>query len=237
MVTVVLLHPFPQDSSFWDEVAGAVRAAGHEVMTPDLPGFGGRALEPGWTMAGEADRLAGDIPPGSAVVGLSMGGYLALALLAAHPDRIGSLVLADTRAAAEAPEGMAVRRGTAEALRRDGSAAFLDGFVPRALGPDPSPEVVARLRHIADHQPAEAMADATMAIATRSGATALLPGIAVPTLLVVGEHDAVTTPAEHTEMAAAIPGATLAVIGGAGHMTALEQPAEFADLLLAHITK
>jgi pimeloyl-ACP methyl ester carboxylesterase len=97
--------------------------------------------------------------------------------------------------------------------------------------------VVARLRHIADHQPAEAMADATMAIATRSDATALLPGIAVPTLLVVGEHDAVTTPAEHTEMAAAIPGATLAVIGGAGHMTALEQPAEFADLLLAHITK
>ena len=237
MATVVLLHPFPQDSSFWDEVAGAVRAAGHEVMTPNLPGFGGRALEPGWTMAGEADRLAGDIPPGSAVVGLSMGGYLALALLAAHPDRIGSLMLADTRAAAEAPEGMAVRRGTAEALRRDGSAAFLDGFVPRALGPDPSPEVVARLRHIADHQPAEAMADATMAIATRSDATALLPGIAVPTLLVVGEHDAVTTPAEHTEMAAAIPGATLAVIGGAGHMTALEQPAEFADLLLAHITK
>jgi pimeloyl-ACP methyl ester carboxylesterase len=236
VATVVLLHPFPQDSSFWHEVAGAVRAAGHEVMTPDLPGFGGRALEPGWTIAGEADRLAGDIPAGSAVVGLSMGGYLALALLAAHPDRIGSLVLADTRAAAEAPDGMATRRTTAETLRRDGSAAFLDGFVPRALGPSPDPQVVARLRAIADRQPAEAMADATMAIATRDDHTALLPGITVPTLLVVGEHDAVTTPAEHTEMAAAIPGATLAIIGGAGHMTALEQPAEFADLVLAHIS-
>lgn len=236
MATVVLLHPFPQDSSFWDEVAGAVRAAGHEVMTPNLPGFGGRALEPGWTMAGEADRLAGEVPAGSVVAGLSMGGYLALALLAAHPDRIGSLVLADTRAAAEAPDGMATRRTTAETLRRDGSAAFLDGFVPRALGPSPDPQVVARLRAIADRQPAEAMADATMAIATRDDHTALLPGITVPTLLVVGEHDAVTTPAEHTEMAAAIPGATLAIIGGAGHMTALEQPAEFADLVLAHIS-
>jgi len=131
---------------------------------------------------------------------------------------------------------MAVRRDTAEVLRRDGSAAFLDGFVPRALGPDPDPKVVARLRAIADRQPAEAMADATMAIATRDDHTALLPGITVPTLLVVGEHDAVTTPAEHTEMAAAIPGATLAIIGGAGHMTALEQPAEFADLVLAHIS-
>ena len=235
MATVVLLHPFPQDSSFWDEVAEAVRGAGHEVLTPDLPGFGVRGLEPGWTMAGEADRLAGQIPAGSVVVGLSMGGYLALALLAAHPDRVGSRVLADTRASAEAPEGMATRRETAEMLRRDGSAAFLDGFVPRALGPDPDPQVVARLRTIAERQPAKAMADATMAIATRSDHTALLPGIGVPTLVVVGEHDAVTTPAEHTGMAAAIPGATLAIIGGAGHMTALEQPGEFADLLLAHI--
>ena len=104
MATVVLLHPFPQDSAFWHEVAEAVRAAGHEVLTPDLPGFGARGVEPGWTMAGEADRLAEQIPAGSAVVGLSMGGYLALALLAAHPDRVGSLVLADTRASAEAPE-------------------------------------------------------------------------------------------------------------------------------------
>jgi pimeloyl-ACP methyl ester carboxylesterase len=131
---------------------------------------------------------------------------------------------------------MATRRTTAETLGRDGSAAFLDGFAPRALGPSPDPQVVARLRAIADRQPAEAMADATMAIATRDDHTALLPGITVPTLLVVGEHDAVTTPAEHTEMAAAIPGATLAIIGGAGHMTALEQPAEFADLVLAHIS-
>ena len=236
MATVVLLHPFPQDASFWDEVADVVRGAGHEVMAPNLPGFGGRTLEPGWTMAGEADRLAGEIPEGSVVVGLSMGGYLALALVAAHPGRVGSLVLADTRASAEAPEGMAVRRDTAEALRRDGSGAFLDGFVPRALGPDPAPEVVARLRGIAERQPPEAMADATMAIANRADTTALLPGIAVPTLVVVGEYDAVTTPAEHTQMAAAIPGATLAIIGGAGHMTALEQPVEFAELLLGHIT-
>jgi hypothetical protein len=235
MAHVVLIHPFPQDSSFWDDVATALRTAGHEVTTPNLPGFGGRAPEPGWTMAGEAQRLAGELPAGAAVVGLSMGGYLALALLAAHPDRVGSLVLADTRASAEAPDGLAARREAAAMLRRDGSAAFLDGFVPRALGPDAGPRVVARLREIAARQPAEAMADATMAIATRDDHTALLPDIAIPTLVVVGEYDVVTPPAVHTEMAAAIPGATLAIIGGAGHMTALEQPAEFADLLLSHL--
>lgn len=236
MATVVLLHPFPVDSSFWDDVTGAVRAAGHDVVAPDLPGFGGRSLEAGWTMAGEADRLAGTMPAGAVVVGLSMGGYLALALMAAHPDRVGSLVLADTRPEGESAEGMATRRATAETLRRDGSAAFLDAFVPRALGPGADPAVAARLREVADRQPADAMAHATMAIATRADHTALLSGIGVPTLVVVGEHDVITPPSVHTEMAAAIPGATLAIIGGAGHMTALEQPGEFADLLLGHIS-
>ncbi len=237
MATIVLIHPFPVDATFWDPVAGVLRAAGHDVITPNLPGFGGRQLEPDWTMPGEADSLAAQIPAGSVVVGLSMGGYAALALLAAHPDRVGSLVLADTRAAGEAPEGMAGRRDTAASLRANGSAAFLDAFVPKALRPDPAPAVVAQLRQIAEAQPADAMADATMAIATRDDTDGLLPHIAVPVLVIVGEHDAIIPPSVHTEMAARIPDATLAVIGGAGHLTALEEPQEFSDLLLAHIAR
>lgn len=237
MATIVLIHPFPVDATFWDPVAGVLRAAGHDVLTPNLPGFGGRQLEPDWTMRGEADSLAAQIPAGSVVVGLSMGGYAALALLAAHPDRVGSLVLADTRAAGEAPEGMAGRRDTAASLRANGSAAFLDAFVPKALRPDPAPAVVAQVRQIAEAQPADAMADATMAIATRDDTDGLLPDIAVPVLVIVGEHDAIIPPSVHTEMAARIPDATLAVIGGAGHLTALEEPQEFSDLLLAHIAR
>jgi len=237
MATIVLIHPFPVDATFWDPVAGVLRAAGHDVLTPNLPGFGGRELEPDWTMRGEADSLAAQIPVGSVVVGLSMGGYAALALLAAHPDRVGSLVLADTRAAGEAPEGMAGRRDTAASLRANGSAAFLDAFVPKALGPDPAPAVVAQVRKIAEAQPADAMADATMAIATRDDTDGLLPDIAVPVLVIVGEHDAIIPPSVHTEMAARIPNATLAIIGGAGHLPALEEPQEFSDLLLAHIAR
>ena len=229
MATIVLIHPFPVDATFWGPVAGVLRAAGHDVLTPNLPGFGGRPLEPEWTMPGEADSLAAQIPAGS------MGGYAALALLAAHPDRVGSLVLADTRAAGEAPEGMAGRRDTAASLRANGSAAFLDAFVPKALGPDPAPAVVAQLRQIAEAQPADAMADATMAIATRDDTDGLLPDIVV--LVIVGEHDAIIPPSVHTEMAARIPDATLVIIGGAGHMTALEEPEEFSDLLLAHIAR
>jgi len=232
MADIVLLHPFPVDHRFWREVAAALGAAGHSVTAPDLPGFGSRPPEPGWTMNGEADRLATQVPAGATVVGLSMGGYLALALARRHPDVPGALVLADTRAEGEAPEGLEARREAAAGLRADGTGEFVTAFVPRAMWPGAAPAAVERLRDLARAQSAQAMADATMAIAGRDDQVDLLPRIAVPTLVVVGEHDAITPPALSTAMAAAIPRARLAIIGDAGHMSALEHPEEFADLVV-----
>jgi pimeloyl-ACP methyl ester carboxylesterase len=233
MADIVLLHPFPVDHTFWDEVAPVLESAGHRVIAPDLPGFGARPEEPGWTMDAEADRLADEVPTGATVVGLSMGGYLALALLARRPQVVGALVLADTRAEGEPPDGLEARRAAAEGLRTSGSGPFLEAFIPRAMWPGAAPAAVARLQQLASAQSAGAMADATMAIAGRTDHVALLPVIQVPALVVVGEHDAVTPPAVATAMAASVRGARLAVMGEAGHMTALEYPAEFADLVLS----
>lgn len=233
MAHVVLLHPFPVDHRFWDPVAQRLEAAGHQVMAPDLPGFGQRAAEPGWTMNGEADRLAAQVPEGATVVGLSMGGYLALALARRHPQALGALVLADTRAEGEAPEGLEARRAAAAGLMSAGTQEFVEAFVPRAMWPGAAPAAVERLRQLASAQTAQAMADATLAIASRDDQVDLLPAIAVPTLVVVGEHDAVTPPELSTAMAAAIPDARLAVMGDAGHMTALEHPEEFAELVMS----
>jgi len=235
VATVVLLHPFPVDHRFWDDVTPALEAAGHEVMAPDLPGFGASPAWPGWTMDEAADRLAPGIPPGSVVAGLSMGGYLAQAIVARHPDRVGRLVLADTRAEGETPEGLEARREAADALRRDGTEEFIPAFVQRALGPAPSDHAVARLTELASAQTADAMAEATIAISRRPDHTALLPRIAVPTLVIVGEHDQVTPPPLATVLAQGIPDARLAVIGGSGHMTALEQPQEWAELVIEFI--
>ncbi|MSO44064.1 MAG: alpha/beta fold hydrolase [Thermoleophilia bacterium] len=235
MATIVLLHPFPVDASFFDDVVPTLEAAGHEVLRPDLPGFGARVRVPGWTINEEADRLAAQIPAGCAVVGLSLGGYLALSLVTRHPDRVGALVLADTRAEGETLDGVTSRCETAATLRSHGSAAFLKAFVPRALGPSPRASVIRTLDAIAQRQGAEAMADAILAIAERDDYTSALAAIGTPTLVIVGEHDVVTPPAIAVAMAVAIPGASLAIVGGAGHMTALEEPTEFAELVLLHL--
>lgn len=231
MADIVLLHPFPVDHGFWHPVAQALEAAGHRVMAPDLPGFGQRAAEPGWTINGEADRLVAQVPAGATVVGLSMGGYLALAMARRHPQALGALVLADTRAEAEPPGGREARRQAAEGLMRAGTEEFIEAFVPRAMWPGAAPAAVERLRQLAQAQSAQAMAQATLAIAGRDDQVDLLPTIAVPTLVVVGQHDAITPPALSTAMAAVIPDARLAIMGDAGHMTALEHPEEFTDLV------
>lgn len=233
MAHMVLLHPFPVDHRFWDPVRACLEAAGHQVTAPDLPGFGERPAEPGWTMNDEADRLAAQLPEGATVVGLSMGGYLALALARRHPQAVGALVLADTRAEGEPPEGLEARRAAAAGLMSAGTAEFVEAFVPRAMWPGAAPAAVERLTQLASAQAAQAMADATLAIAGRDDQVDLLPSIAVPALVVVGEHDAITPPALSTAMAAAIPHARLAVVGDAGHMTALEHPEEFADLVMS----
>ena len=235
MAEIVLLHPWPQDHAFWDPVAQVLRQAGHSVTAPDLPGFGDRAREPGWTMAGEADRLADEVPQGAVVVGLSMGGYVAQALVAAHPDRIGMLVLADTRCNAEDAAARQARQGTADMLRQDGSAEFIESFVPNVVGPDAPEPVRARLRELAARQSPDAMADAMEAMAARADTSGVLRALAVPALVICGEFDKGAPPALHAEMAALIPDASLAVIGGAGHMSAAEQPQEFAELVLARI--
>lgn len=235
MAAVLLLHPFPQDASFWDDLAARLRDRGHDVRVPDAPGFGSRTTEPGWTIDGEADHLARDLPPGTTVVGHSMGGYEALALVVRHPDRVGSLVLANTRAESDSPQRVDARRATVAALRADGLAAFIDAFVPSALGPSPRTRAVERIRAIAARQSLDGLAHATMALAGRADRLRDLPTITAPTLVIVGEHDALTPPDAATLMASAIPNAGMAVIGGAGHMTVLEEPVEFADLVLAHL--
>ncbi|MGD9573517.1 MAG: alpha/beta fold hydrolase [Thermoleophilia bacterium] len=228
---LVLLHPFPLDAGFWSAVVPAL-AATRPVLTPEFPGLGSAPAEDAPSVDGFADAvaevIARETPDGrAAVCGLSLGGYVALALVARHPERVAALVLADTRAEADTPEGLRGRAEGAAQVRSGDLAGFLDGFAPKLVAPGDHASLHAA-RAIADAQDPEAVARALEALGGRADRVAGLPSIAVPTLVIVGEKDVLTPPAHSELMAARIPGAELAVVPGSGHLTAIERPDEFA---------
>lgn len=229
--TLVLLHPFPLDASFWAPVLPSLSAS-RPVMAPDFPGLGRAAPAAGISVDGfadaVADRIAREAPGGrAAVCGLSLGGYVALSLVARHPDRVAALILADSRAEPDTPEARADRLRSAAEVRADGPAAFLDAFCARLVAPGDATSLAAA-RAIADAQDPEGIAGALEALGGRGDRRPDLAGIAAPTLVVVGSEDELTPPERSEALVAGIPGAELVVIPGSGHLTALERPEEFA---------
>jgi len=171
------------------------------------------------------------------VCGLSMGGYVALALYERFRDRVRGLVLADTRAAADDDAGRARRLETARAVESGGApalAALAGSLVPKLIAPRTSAvrtELVAWLQREIAAAPPAGIAAAQRGMAARPDRTPLLQRIAVPTLVLVGEEDEITPPAESLVLLNRIPGARLVTIAGAGHLSNLEQPEAFNGAL------
>jgi pimeloyl-ACP methyl ester carboxylesterase len=236
----VLLHGYPLDHRMWDAVRHGELAQRRKLAAIDLRGHGSSpsAGDDAHAMERFADDVAAVVealaPDGRAdVVGLSMGGYTALAFAERHPQRLRSLALVDTRAAADAPAARAARDAAIAVATAQGAAAIADAMLPKLLAPGGDPTVAAALRAMIAGTPVATIVADLRGLRDRADRTALLPTLQAPTLVVVGEHDAITPPAEAAAMAAAIPGARLVVAPGAGHMTPMEQPAAFAAALAA----
>ncbi|HZS42215.1 MAG TPA: alpha/beta fold hydrolase [Polyangia bacterium] len=232
---LLLLHAFPLDRRMWSETARAL--AGRErVIALDFRGFGESALgaEPVTleALADDAARLLDALGvPMATVLGLSLGGYVALAFAARHPARLGRLVLADTRAGADSPDGKGARDEGIAKVRAHGAAAFVEPMPARLLSPRASETLRAEVRALGASQAPEAIAAALAAMRDRPDRSAELARIDCPTLVLVGADDALTPPAEARALAAAIRGARLVEIGAAGHLSNLEAPAAFHDAL------
>jgi len=227
---LVLLHAFPLDAGLWSGVVPELSAE-RTVVTPEFPGLGNAGPQPGASVDGFADAVAeriADLPGGRAAVGgLSLGGYVALALAARHPDRVAALVLSNTRAEPDTEEAAAGRHASAAQVRTEGLAPFLDGFVPRMVAPGDLAALHA-VRAIADAQDPEAVAGALEALAGRADRRPDLAAMRMPALVIAGSEDGLTPPALSEAMVAALPDARLHVVEGAGHLTALERPEEWA---------
>ena len=237
---IVLVHGFPLDHSIWEGQIAELARHGR-VIAPDLRGFGASEVSPGTVaieqFADDLDAMLNvlGITEPIVLVGLSMGGYVAFEFWEKHRAWLRGIVLCDSRAAADTPEAAAGRLATADRVEREGTQVLVDSMLPRMLAPETHesrPDVVERLRRMILSGNAPGLAAAARGLAGRSDFTSWLPHIDCPTLLVVGKQDAISTPAEMSAVAAAIPGARLVEIDGAGHMAPLEKPAEVSAALL-----
>jgi pimeloyl-ACP methyl ester carboxylesterase len=240
---VVLLHAFPLNASMWAQQREAL-AGSYRVICPDQRGFGGTQLghdEP------SLDEVADDVVAmldarkvdTFVLGGLSMGGYVAMAVLRRHPDRVRGLVLADTKASADPPAAAENRLRIAEAVVEAGSSALLlDEVLPKLLGvttKERRPLVYGRVKALVERAPAYAVAWAQRAMAARPDSLETLREANVPALVVVGEEDELSPPADARAMADALPDARLVTIPKAGHLTNVEAPEDFNAALAGFV--
>jgi pimeloyl-ACP methyl ester carboxylesterase len=230
---VVLLHGFPLSKEMWRHQLDAL-AVGYRVIAPDLPGHGeSPAPDRIYEMDAMADEVValldrlGIVQP-VVLGGLSMGGYVALALLRRHPERVRGLLLMDTRAAADTPDAARMREETARGvLQSKSTSVMIETMVPRLFGKttlEKHPGKIGPILAVMERTTPQGVAGALRGMAVRPDRRGELGEIAVPTLVLVGEDDVISPPAEAREIAAAIPGARIEVIPNAGHLAPYENP-------------
>ena len=237
---VIFLHAFPLNRSMWTEqITALLSEQRYRLVALDWRGFGEseitQTLSSMEMFADDVVALMDALGMEQAVLcGLSMGGYAAFSFLRRYPHRLRGLILADTTPDADSEEARANREHLAQVAENQGSSAIADIQVPRLLAEDTrkfQPRVEARVRQMMEAATPTGIAAASRGMALRTEATDLLTGIAIPTLVIVGEQDAVTPVAVAQNYAARIPQAQVATIPGAGHLSNLEQPVIFLDVV------
>jgi 3-oxoadipate enol-lactonase len=220
--------------------------AGWRGVAPDLRGFGrsARGGSPARRVADHADdvlALVQAIGAGPAVlVGLSMGGYIAFECWRRRSSAIRALVLADTRAEADAEDARARRVALQEVAAREGTGAVVNAMLPGLLGATThmaNPHLSVEVRRWAMETEADGVIDALEVLRTRPDSRATLATIDCPTLVIVGEEDTLTPPALSRVIADGIGGATLIQLPHAGHLANIEQPDAFNAALTAWLRK
>jgi 3-oxoadipate enol-lactonase len=234
-VPVVLLHAFPFDREMWAPQRDGLAAVAR-IFAPDFPLFGqSTASREVFTMDSAADTIADfltkiGVTEKVVLGGLSMGGYVAMAFARRHADRLRGLIFADTKSDPDDDTAKANREKTIALAREKGTAAVVETMLPKLLSDETRklmPDVVETAKTIGNRQSVAAVTMALAALRDRPDSNPGLASITVPTLVIVGEHDAITPPAAASKIANAVPGSKLVTIPGAGHLSNLENPVAF----------
>jgi len=230
---LLFVHGFPLNHTMWQQQL-KMFAETNRVIAPDLRGFGESTVADGpLSMEQFAEDLNGlldtlGVEQPICYCGLSMGGYIAWPFLQHYGPRVGSLILCDTRSAADTNDAAENRRKLATAVLKNGSNVAAEGMLPKLVSPPTlkeRPQIVDSLRAMILATEPASIAGALEGMAVRPDSTESLGEIQVPTLVIVGVDDELTSPAEMSSLAGRIPNSVFVEIPGAGHMSVMENPA------------
>ncbi|MDQ4107165.1 MAG: alpha/beta hydrolase [Actinomycetota bacterium] len=241
---IVLLHAFPLNGRMWEPQASALEE-GYRVITPDYPGFGRSPYSPAQPDVryyAEGVRELLDRLGLERVIlgGLSMGGYLVFDCLRLFPERVTALILANTRPDPDSEEIRENRKNMARRVAEEGVEVLIELQMERLLSRNTlenDEEVVNEVKAMILESSPDGVIAALGAMRERPDSTPLLSEIAVPTLVVGGEDDAISSPEVMGAMAGKIPDSRHHTLSGAGHLSNLESPAEFNDALSDFLAK
>jgi pimeloyl-ACP methyl ester carboxylesterase len=234
---LVLLHGLGCDASMWDAVTTSL-PSDLGLVVPELRGHGDSTL--GWRSP-SVDLWADDVMrllrqkgiEAPAIAGLSMGGYTALAIAAAHPGFARAFAFVSTTAGPDDEGGKHRRAAGIAMIRRSGWKSFADALIPSLLN-DNRPQFPSHREHLLTmfgRCGDTGLPPTLMALAARPDRRPILLSIRTPSVVIVGAVDALTPPDRARAMATGIPGARLQVLDDVAHMSALESPHKIAGLL------
>ena len=237
--SLILLHGYPFDHTLWQSVVRQLHDRVQiPVLTPDLPGFGDNPVAP---TEPSIDVMADAVAElfrlhnleRAIVAGMSMGGYVALALADRYRDRIAGLGLVSTQTGADEEQTKKSRLEMIEKIKRDGVRPAVEAILPRLFAETQpaDPSWLEFPKKGADAAGAEGLCWALEAMASRPDRTGSLKSFSFPVSIIHGEKDRLIPIARAEQIASALPPGALTRISGAGHATPLERPDAVAEAL------
>ena len=231
---LMLLHGYPLDHHLWDAVEPLLTDT-FDLILPDLRGFGeSTTVDTPYTMDDYASDVAGLLDhvgiQKTAIIGHSMGGYVALAFARLYPDRLTGLGLVSSQAPADPPERKEGRYKSAAdvAVAEKGIGGVVGAMTAKFTS---VPHLQAAAREMMERQQPAAYIGALKAMAERADSTSLLSSFTLPVVIVHGDDDALIPIDRAREVKAAIAHAQLLELKGVGHMPMMEAAKETSDAL------
>jgi pimeloyl-ACP methyl ester carboxylesterase len=229
---LVLLHGFPLDHHLWDDVVPLLEDS-FDLILPDLRGFGeSETVDTPYTMEDYVSDIASLLDQlgiqKAAIVGHSMGGYVALAFARLYPERVNGLALVSSQAPADPPERKEGRYKSAADVAEKGIGGVVETMTPKFTS---DPRLQTTAREIMEKQQPAAYIGALKAMAERLDSTSLLSSFLFPVVIVHGDADALIPVERAREIKAAIPGAHYVELKDIGHVPMLEAAKETAEAL------